>query len=136
MARYAYLDSSAIVKFVWPEDESDALERRVLEYEGLLSSRLSDAEVRRAIARNQKLRLLQQAKEVFEAIVFVDVTRAILNRAAALTPPVLRTLDAIHLATALGLNIADLDFITYDVRLARAARGHGLTVPIQPKATR
>ena len=56
------------------------------------------------------------------------MTAAVLKRAGTIGPGDLRTLDAIHLATALGLGLADLEFLTYDVRLARAARAHGLDV--------
>ena len=60
----------------------------------------------------------------------LEVTPAILKRAGALGPTDLRTLDAIHLATALGLGLADLEFLTYDARLARAARAQGLDVVV------
>lgn len=62
------------------------------------------------------------------SFVLLDVTAAILKHAARLDPTELRTVDAIHLATALSLRLADLDFLTYDTRLATAARTHGLTV--------
>jgi uncharacterized protein len=136
VARYAYLDASAIVKLAHRERETDAVERLILDHDGLLSSRLSEVEVARAIGRAPEKRLLQHVAEVFEAIVLIDVTRAIVRRAAALTGGDLRALDAIHLATALSVNIADLDFIAYDMRLARAARAHGLTLPIPPNARR
>ena len=87
-----------------------------------LSSRLSATEVRRAGRRQPNRRVLQQAEEVLDSFVFLEVTPAILKRAGALGPTDLRTLDAIHLATALGLGLADLEFLTYDARLARAAR--------------
>lgn len=127
MARYAYLDSSAVAKLLVSEPETEELERGLLDFDGLVSSRLTESEAHRA-SRRRSRRLLQQASDVFESIVLVDVTPAILKRAGALAPPELRTLDAIHLATALALNIGDLDFITYDVSLARAARAHGLIV--------
>ena len=133
MKRYAYLDASAIVKLVAAEPETPALERNLVSRAGLLSSRLGGVEVRRAVQRSGHRRLLQQVDDVFACLVFVEVTVSILNRAAALTPPDLRTLDAIHLATATGLDVANLDFISYDARLADAARAHGLSV-CQPGA--
>ena len=58
----------------------------------------------------------------------VDLDRAIAGVAATVGPPALRTLDAIHLATAIAL-LPDLDaFVTYDDRLAEAARAIGLPV--------
>ena len=125
MAGYAYLDASAVVKLVVAEPESGALERHILERDGLISSAIVATEVKRAAARASP-RLAQQADEVLEALVLLHVTSAILNRAAALLPPELRTLDAIHLATALDLEIADLTFISYDRRLLGAARTAGL----------
>ena len=50
------------------------------------------------------------------------------DEAADLAPAALRTLDALHLAAAATLDLPSLDFITYDTRLAEAARCHGLTV--------
>jgi len=71
-------------------------------------------------------RVLQHAEDVLDSFVLMDVTPSILKRAAMLDPPDLRTLDAIHVATALSLDLADLDFIAYDARLSRSARAHGL----------
>lgn len=130
MASYAYLDASAIVKLVVAEAETAALERELAGRRALLTSRLSATEVLRAVRRVAPRRVLQHAEDVLGSFVLMDITPAILKRAATLDPSDLRTLDAIHLATALslGLNLglADLDFLVYDARLARAARAHGL----------
>ena len=128
MPGYAYLDSSAIVKLVVAEPETAALERDIADRIALLSSRLSATEVLRAARRQPDRRVLQQAQDVLDSFVFLEVTPAILKRAGAIGPADLRTLDAIHLATALGLGLADLEFLTYDARLARAARAQGLDV--------
>jgi hypothetical protein len=128
MARYAYLDSSAIVKLVFAEVETASLERNLLDRAGLMSSRLGATELLRAARRQSNRRVLQQTADVLDALVLFDVTTPILTHAAGLTPNDLRTLDAIHLATALSVGIPDLDFLTYDDRLARAARSHGLEV--------
>ena len=134
MPRYAYLDSSAIVKLVVAEPETASLERDLAARAGLFCSRLGAAEVLRAARRRSNRRVIQQTDDVLDALVLMDVTAAILTRAAGLAPDDLRTLDAIHLATALSVGIADLDFLTYDDRLARAARAHGLDV-FEPGAT-
>ena len=128
MARYAYLDTSAIVKLIVAEPETAALERDVAYRRGLLSSRLSAAEVVRAARRQPNRRVLQQAEDVLDSLVLLDVTPAILKHAGTLAPAELRALDAVHLATALSLGLGDLDFVTYDLRLAGAARAHGLGV--------
>ena len=127
-ARYAYLDSSAIVKLVVADPETPALEQDLARRAGLLSSRLGAAELRRAARRSGQRRVLQQIDDVFESLVFVEISIAILERAGAMGPDDLGTLDAIHLATAESLDVSPMDFITYDARLAKAAAEHGLSV--------
>lgn len=53
------------------------------------------------------------------------------QEASTIGATTLRSLDAVHLATALAIGDEDLEFITYDPRLADAARAEGLTV-VQP----
>jgi predicted nucleic acid-binding protein len=85
----------------------------------------------RATRRAASKRLLQVLEEVAEATYLLGITPAIIELAARIDPPHLRSLDAIHLATALSIDDADLEVITYDDRLAAAARANGLTV-VQP----
>lgn len=125
---YAYLDSSALVKFLVAEAETAALEHDAVNRQGLLSSRLAATELQRAVRRARQRRLLQQLEDVLASVVLIELSPAILDRAGHLSPPALRTLDAIHLATILSLNLTACDFITYDDRLAGAARDAGLTV--------
>jgi hypothetical protein len=127
-APYAYLDASALAKLVVAEPETAALENDAAHRAGLLSSRLGAAELRRAAVRVARGDVLQHVEDVLDSVVLVEVSPAILDRAGRLAPAALRTLDAIHLATALTLPFADLDFITYDHRLAGAARDAGLRV--------
>jgi predicted nucleic acid-binding protein len=69
-----------------------------------------------------------QVEELQEGLVILAVDDDVRRLAGAITPPTLRTLDAIHLATALALH-DDVDgFVTYDARLARAAGEAGLAV--------
>ena len=131
MAAVAYVDSSALLKLAVLEPETVALEARLLEYEGLVSSRLAALECGRAARRASHRRVLQALKEVLDAIYLLDITQPILDRAAAANPPTLRSLDAIHLATALSMDDTTLELITYDDRFAAAARANGLTV-LQP----
>jgi uncharacterized protein len=58
----------------------------------------------------------------------LDPTPGICHAAGALAPATLRSLDAIHLATALSIDDPALELVTYDGRLARAAAGHGVVV--------
>jgi predicted nucleic acid-binding protein len=69
-----------------------------------------------------------EARALFGGMAIIGIDRTITARAAALAPPALRTLDAIHLASAMELG-ADLEaFVTYDRRLAEAAAAAGLPV--------
>lgn len=96
-----------------------------------MTSRLAVLECRRAARRASHVRLLQTLEHVLEAIYLLDITQAILDEAAMADPLRLRSLDAIHLATALSVGDAQLEVITYDKRFAEAARANGLTV-VQP----
>jgi predicted nucleic acid-binding protein len=73
-------------------------------------------------------------KERKGACAAIEVTRAILDAAAAADPTPLRSLDAIHLATVLSVGDARIEVITYDRRFAEAARANGLIV-VQPGRT-
>ena len=126
-----YIDSSAVLKLAIQERETAALEAYVAGCEGLVSSRLAVLECRRATKRVSHARVLQTIDDVLDAIYLLDVTPAILEDAATAEPPLLRSLDAIHLATALSIGDAQVEVITYDQRFAEAARASGLTV-VQP----
>jgi len=65
---------------------------------------------------------------VLDAVYLLDITPAILDRAAIADPPLLRSLDAIHLATAVSIDDPRLEVITYDRRFAEAAQSSGLRV--------
>ena len=129
----AYLDSSALVKLLVPEAESVALEAYLADKEQLASSRLAATELRRACVASGRRRYLQQADDLLARVWLLDVTGTILESAGRIEPASLRTLDAIHLVTVLSLNEEAVDVITYDDRLAIAARHHGLRV-VQPGA--
>ena len=127
----AYIDSSALLKLVVREPETSALEADLANRDGLVASRLAVLECRRAARRASHARLLQRVDEVLDAIYLLDLTPAILDDAATAGSPLLRSLDAIHLVTALSVGDDALEVITYDARLADAARASGLTV-VQP----
>lgn len=94
---------------------------------GLITSRLGAVETERAIRRLPSPPLTEM-RVVLDTVDLVEISPALMTQAAALAPPELRTLDAIHLATLLLVGAANLDVITYDDRLATAARQHGFTV--------
>ena len=126
-----YADSSALVKLVRREPETDAL-RDVLTGVDLVSSELVLTEVPRAMQRIAAaepkfplLRALHRAGELIEALALYPVDRDLLRGAGALAEPALRTLDAIHVASAVELGPVDA-FVTYDERQVAAGRLAGL----------
>ncbi len=131
MAVVSYLDASAIVKLAIREPESDAVETHMASREALISSRLGEAEVLRAVRRVGSEVAIERAQEALRAFFLRDVDVDILRRAGLLDPPELRPGDAIHLATALAIADPELEFVTYDNRLAKAAEAAGLRV-VQP----
>lgn len=127
MAAFAYLDASAIVKLVAEERESAALRRALRSLPRRLSSALALTEVLRATLRRDPA-LLGRAQQVLAGLTLLPIDDAALSAAGALEPPELRSLDAIHLATALSLGV-DLDrVLTYDERLRDAGRQAGVPV--------
>ncbi len=124
-----YLDTSAIVKLVVPEPESDALVWALEQWPDRVSSAVASVEVHRALRRARASRTVRKrADRVLSAIVLIRVDDLVLQRAAALADPALRSLDALHLATALSLGDDPDAFVTYDARLARAASRQRLPV--------
>lgn len=122
----AYVDASALTKLIL--DEPDALEMRRwwFETDRVFCSRIGLAETARAVARWQPGPTHLDA--VLRSIDVVELDQLIARQAATVSPPALRTLDAIHLATALRLVDVIDAFVTYDDRLAEAARAVGLPV--------
>jgi predicted nucleic acid-binding protein len=121
-----YLDASAIVKLARREPETPDLVEMVRRDPSLVSSALSWTEVVRAVRRvgGDKAR----AEAVVGGVALVPVDDGIVRAAADLSPPSLRSLDAIHLATALSLADDLGQLVTYDARLADAASSAGLDV--------
>jgi len=124
----AYIDSSATVKLILPEPESQDVVNFIEDLE-LVSSRLVDIETRRAVsAAEADDETIARMEIVLEAINLVEIAPTIADAAGALGPSSLRTLDAIHLATALSFGEELKTMIAFDTRLGRAARSHGLAV--------
>ena len=121
-----YLDTSAFIKLVRSEPESPAL-RRELAGRELLSSALLSVEGRRA-ARRYGEPAAKRAHAALTAITLIPLDQPILDTAAKLNPAELRSLDALHLATAVSLG-EDLERLyCYDTRLTRAAQTLGIEV--------
>ena len=124
-----YLDTSALVKLVVEEAETAALQRFVAQADPrtLITSALSRAELLRAAQRRDEL-TVQKAREVLDGVAEITITEALLDSAGAMQPSTLRTLDAIHLATAMELGAELSVLVAYDTRLLAAARA--ASVPI------
>lgn len=122
-----YVESSAIAKLVLSQAEEGDLRDHLAGTPGLVTSLLSFAEVHRAVHRARPGDWHRIA-EAFEHFVMIEVARDVIDAAARLQPPTLRTLDAIHVASAMQLGAELRSFVTYDRRLAEAARGAGLPV--------
>ncbi len=121
-----YLDTSALVKLVVVEAETEALRGWLAGTGGeWVSSDLARTELLRAVRRAAPDRLLR-AREVLDAVTLLDVTTRTFEEAGRLDPLQLRTLDTIHLAAALDLGDELEGLVTYDDCLAEAARVHGI----------
>jgi predicted nucleic acid-binding protein len=124
-----YLDTSAMVKLVVLEAESAALRDYLRAFPGdtKFTSALARAELVRAVARQGSPDSIAHTRRVLARIDLIPLTNRLLDSAASLTPPELRTLDAIHLSSA--LTAPELRaMITYDSRLAQAATDSGIEV--------
>ena len=147
-----YLDSSALVKLVVSEPESMALRLYLVDHRERVSSALAHVEVCRAVRRKgaseaalrraehvlgANIRIvtrtdpseaaLWRAEQVLARIGLVALDEPLLRNAATLSPTGLRSLDAVHLATALSLDGLDA-VVTYDRRFDAAASEAGLAV--------
>jgi predicted nucleic acid-binding protein len=127
--RAAYLDASAFVKLVKDEPESAALDAALEAWPRKFSSVLLEVEGPRASRRTNPL-AYDAARALIGGMELVEIDADIRSTAAALEDPGLRSLDAIHLATALSLGERCGAFVAYDERLIAAARAHGLSVTV------
>lgn len=128
-ATLVYLDSSSLVKLVVHEAGTDELRAFLAQHPAVVSSGLAVTEVRRLVDRlPAPPGLSDRTRLVLGGIALLVVDAAILEAAASLPSPALRTLDAIHLASALSLGDDLLAFVTHDERQAEAARLAGLPV--------
>ena len=127
-ARRPYVDSSALVKLVLREPESDALRDYLMAMPDPATSRIAVVEVHRAMGRYVGEPELAAIAAVWDRTVFIELDASVAESAGGIGPLALRSLDAIHLASALALADDLESFVTYDARLADAARLAGLTV--------
>lgn len=122
--RLAYLDTSAALKLIVEEAESEALTRYLTSQPDLVlvASWLLYTELHCAAARRPETLRTELVREALDQVEFVDVTRKDYFDAATFAP--LRSNDALHLAVALRLEVGEM--ITYDHELIDTARRFGL----------
>jgi uncharacterized protein len=125
----AYVDASAMVKMVALEPELDALDDALDEWPAWVSSALLEVELVIA-ARRRHPNARDAARVLLGLVELIEIDAGIRQAAANLTDPHLRSLDAIHLATALSLGERLGTFFAYDERMIAAARAHGLPVTV------
>ena len=125
--RATYLDSSAIVKLAVEEPESAALRRYLRRRRPFVTSALARTEVARALLPLGQA-AARRGQDVLSRVDLVRINDRVLSTAGTLLPVELRSLDAIHLATAqqLGTDLARV--VTYDERMAAAAEALGWSV--------
>jgi uncharacterized protein len=125
--RLAYLDTSAYVKLPLAEEGHEDLRVELARWDGYVSSMLLGVEAIRACSRYGSDRA-HDARDWLQGVSLLPLDDAVLDVATSLIPPTLRSLDALHLATALSVREELGAFFTYDERLADAAAGQRLPV--------
>ena len=121
-----YLDTSALVKLVAQERESDDL-RAFVGGQELVTSLIARTELVRAVARKHE-RMIEQAEDVLSELAYIAVNRLTTSAAAWVQPWSLRSQDALHVASAARMNASLKALVTYDKRMIRAATRAGLPV--------
>lgn len=124
-----YIDTSALLKLVKDDEPESVGLQRYLAEDGreLISSALLAVEARRGMLRLRS-EGIPKVDLILNEVVQLDISATVIEDAGRLPDPLLSSLDAIHLATALLIR-EDVDvLLTYDDRLAQAARAHGLPV--------
>jgi uncharacterized protein len=122
-----YLDTSVLGRVLLDEPDTAAIRRTLGRFEWHISSRLVRVELRRLGLLKD---MLEHVDELLTGPVLIPLDETILTAAETIAPSMVRTLDAIHLATAVRLaGAGQLDaLMTYDKQLAVGAREHGITV--------
>lgn len=123
-----YLDSSALIKLIFEEPETSALAEFLDAWPTRTSSSLASVEVLRTAQLVDDAVVTRHARDVLAGVHLIRPDDALFAAAARLEPAPLRTLDAIHLATALSLGSELAGMVVYDQRLTAAARRAHITV--------
>lgn len=128
--KLTYVDPSAIVKLAVQEPEPAALRRFLARRQPLVSNALARTGVARAL-RPSGPEVVARGEEVLRRIQLLRESDRVLSTAGTLLPTEVRALDAIHLASADQLGASVRQIVTYDERMAEAARTIGWTVVVR-----
>ena len=121
-----YVDSSALIKLVFEEPESAALADFLRAWPSRVSSALARIEVTRTVAQVKDPVADREAQRVLRGLNLLRLDDEIMTMAASMAPRSLRSLDAIHLASAQSLGQHLAGMVVYDRRLREAARACGI----------
>ena len=122
-----YVDSSALVRLATDEPGAEAVSALISDDAEIVTSAVGLVEVRRALAR---VAPAYDPDDVLDQCIVIPLDASVIARAGVLEPASLRSLDAIHVASALTI-AGDLDaFVTCDQRQASAAVAAGLPVSV------
>jgi predicted nucleic acid-binding protein len=124
----AYVESSALVKLAVRELETLELRAALASHEHVVSSALSTVEVTRVAWRANGEPGIVRARAALLNVNTIPIDWRTIDASSRLAPPSLRSLDAIHVATALGFVEDGVVFYSYDRRALEAARTAGLAV--------
>ncbi|MFZ1381194.1 MAG: type II toxin-antitoxin system VapC family toxin [Scrofimicrobium sp.] len=128
MRNLCYIDTSALAKLVITEAESALLEEWLDHHRPILiSSPITSTEIMRAVNKRNAESLMLVSR-VLKGVTFVPLVPEILRIAGVIRPVELRSIDAIHVATAIRSGDDVRSIITYDKRMAEAARLSGFKV--------
>ena len=126
--KVAYIDSSAFVKLVIAEQESQALRQALTQWPERVSVALLRTEIIRALRRSGNETYIGKARRLLESVNLIRIDNPLLDRAGDLDPSGLRSLDALHLAAVLEMS-TDIDIMfVYDIRIKQAAEAYGIEV--------
>lgn len=122
-----YLDTSALAKLLFIETESDALEDWLQHQDRLqfVTSALASIELLRACQRADESQM-PIARALLKGLSMIPINEIVIELAATIAPGHLRSLDAIHLASAYSIRESITHFVTYDHRLGESAQSVGL----------
>lgn len=124
-----YMDTSALTKLLIEEDETAELQAWLIEQseqeQYAATSALGRVELMRVVARHGEPGLRERAHYLLDGLDILPITTAVINLAETIGPSTLRSLDAIHLASASQIADELTAVVAYDTRLLEGCRAAG-----------